>query len=98
MARKNIGFEVAEECFAEYGINVKEAIDAALEIPVSVHCWQGDDVGGFETWMEDLMADCCNRQLSRKSKNSGELRADEQVLSYCPAKQGLTFMQCMQSL
>lgn len=88
MARKNIGFEVAEECFAEYGINVKEAIDAALEIPVSVHCWQGDDVGGFENMDGGLDGGIAvTGNYPGKARTPEELRADfEQVLSYLPGK------------
>ena len=48
MAKKGAGFEFAKECFAGYGVDVDDAVRAALAIPVSVHCWQGDDVTGFE--------------------------------------------------
>ena len=41
-------FELARSRYARYGVDV-EAVLAQLEtVPISVHCWQGDDVGGFE--------------------------------------------------
>ena len=41
-------FELAKESFAAYGIDVEAAIEKLSNIPVSLHCWQGDDVGGFD--------------------------------------------------
>ncbi len=38
----------AKEIFAEYGVDTEKAISALKEIAVSVHCWQGDDVAGFD--------------------------------------------------
>ena len=38
----------AKEIFAEYGIDADKAINDVANIPISIHCWQGDDVGGFE--------------------------------------------------
>ena len=34
--------------YEKYGINVKKACEKLAEIPVSIHCWQGDDVIGFD--------------------------------------------------
>ena len=42
------GYEYAKEVYAAYGINVDAAIARIDKIPVSMHCWQGDDVIGFE--------------------------------------------------
>ena len=41
-------YELAREQFAAYGVDTDAAIKKALSVPVSLHCWQGDDVGGFE--------------------------------------------------
>ncbi|MDR2619050.1 MAG: L-rhamnose isomerase, partial [Treponema sp.] len=41
-------YSLAKEAYGKFGINADAAIDAALEIPISVQCWQGDDVTGFE--------------------------------------------------
>ncbi len=42
------GFEYAKEVFLERGVDVEKAIKKADSIPVSMHCWQGDDVTGFD--------------------------------------------------
>ena len=39
-------YEVAKAEYASYGVDTERAINALREIPVSVHCWQGDDVVG----------------------------------------------------
>lgn len=41
-------FVLAKQQFAELGVDVDAAITALDNIPVSMHCWQGDDVAGFE--------------------------------------------------
>ena len=42
------GYEVAKEFYAQYGIDVDKVIETVDSTPISMHCWQGDDVGGFE--------------------------------------------------
>ena len=42
------GFDYAKERYAALGVNVERAMEALDRIPISVHCWQGDDVLGFE--------------------------------------------------
>ncbi|MBO4251887.1 MAG: L-rhamnose isomerase [Clostridia bacterium] len=41
-------FAVAKEKYARFGIDVEKAIEKVKKIPVSIHCWQGDDVVGFD--------------------------------------------------
>lgn len=41
-------YDSARAAFADWGVDTEAAITALLAIPISVHCWQGDDVGGFE--------------------------------------------------
>ena len=40
-------YKLAKERYAQIGVDTDKAIEKALSIPVSVHCWQGDDVRGF---------------------------------------------------
>lgn len=42
------GFEAAKQAFAEWGVDAEAALARLARIPISVHCWQGDDVRGFE--------------------------------------------------
>ncbi len=41
-------YEVAKNIYANYGVDIEKALNAVKEIPVSLHCWQGDDVIGFD--------------------------------------------------
>lgn len=42
------GLGLAKQRFAAVGIDVEEALRQLDRLPVSMHCWQGDDVSGFE--------------------------------------------------
>ena len=50
MNEKNIllGYEYAKEAYAAIGVDVDAAMQKADAIPVSMHCWQGDDVIGYD--------------------------------------------------
>jgi L-rhamnose isomerase len=43
------GYESAKERYALWGVDVEKALDRLAAIPLSLHCWQGDDVYGFES-------------------------------------------------
>ena len=50
-SRLHIGlplFTEAEKIYRALGVDVDAAFRRVAEIPVSIHCWQGDDVHGFE--------------------------------------------------
>jgi len=42
-------YELARQRYAEFGVEADRAIETLAGIPISMHCWQGDDVGGFES-------------------------------------------------
>lgn len=42
-------YELARQAYADWGIDTEKALIALAAIPISMHCWQGDDVRGFET-------------------------------------------------
>ena len=42
------GYELAKELYAQYGVDVDKAMELCDSTPISIHCWQGDDVAGFE--------------------------------------------------
>ena len=44
-----MSYNDAKKKFAKIGIDTEKAIAQLSKIPISLHCWQGDDVGGFET-------------------------------------------------
>jgi L-rhamnose isomerase len=41
-------YDLARDAFAAWGVDTESAMQALSGIAISVHCWQGDDVGGFE--------------------------------------------------
>ena len=41
-------YESAREIYAKLGVDTDAAIEKCKNVPVSLHCWQGDDVTGFD--------------------------------------------------
>ena len=41
-------YKTAMARYAELGVDTEVAIAKLAKVPISLHCWQGDDVGGFE--------------------------------------------------
>ncbi|MDD2404075.1 MAG: L-rhamnose isomerase, partial [Victivallaceae bacterium] len=41
-------FQLAAEKYSELGVDVESAMKQLDEVAISLHCWQGDDVSGFE--------------------------------------------------
>ena len=44
----NRQYELAKEAYAAIGIDTEKVIDTLKNVPISMHCWQGDDVKGFD--------------------------------------------------
>jgi L-rhamnose isomerase len=42
-------YEAAKERYAEFGVDTDAALEALKRYAISLHCWQVDDVGGFES-------------------------------------------------
>ena len=47
-------YRLAEERYAALGVDTAKALQQLADIPISIHCWQGDDVGGFENAGQQL--------------------------------------------
>ena len=45
---KDNRYDVARQTYAMLGVDTEAVIEQLSTIPISIHCWQGDDVGGFE--------------------------------------------------
>ena len=43
-----MSYDETKRIYAEYGVDADRALAELDRIPVSIHCWQGDDVLGFE--------------------------------------------------
>ena len=51
----------AKEMFAAVGVDTDAALKTLRQIPVAMHCWQGDDVIGFQQCQRDLSHEPCYR-------------------------------------
>jgi len=81
-------YEAAQQRYAEYGVDTDKAMKRLGEIAISLHCWQGDDVGGFES-SESLAGDgvTVTGSYPGKARTPEELRNDlGKVLSLLPGK------------
>ncbi len=96
MAKKNLGWDCAKEIFAEYGVDAQAAIDAALAIPIAMHCWQGDDIGGFEKAAGGADGGIAvTGNFPGRARTPEELRADfEKVLSFIPGTSRINLHAC----
>jgi len=84
-------YGLAKDCYAELGVDTDKALQQLSKIAVSLHCWQGDDVEGFES----------NNKLSSsgliatgnypgKARTPDELRMDlEKAISLIPGRHRL---------
>ncbi len=71
------GYEAAKEFYAQYGIDVDKAIEICDRVPLSIHCWQGDDVIGFEKSAGSLTGGIqTTGNYPGKARTADELRAD----------------------
>jgi len=48
MMSKETSYPLALEAYAACGVDTEQALATATQTPIAIHCWQGDDVGGFE--------------------------------------------------
>jgi len=84
-------YSLAREKYAEIGVDTDQAMAKLAAIPISLHCWQGDDVGGFESLGEELGGGLAvTGNYPGKARTPEELRQDiEKVLSLIPGKHRL---------
>ncbi len=85
-------YQAAKERYAELGVDTDAAMARLVRIPISLHCWQGDDVGGFEVKEEGLDGGgiMATGAYPGKARTADELRADiEKALSLIPGSHRL---------
>ncbi|MDR1419890.1 MAG: L-rhamnose isomerase [Treponema sp.] len=88
LSRIDRAYEDAKDAYAAFGVNADRAVKAALAIPVSVQCWQGDDVTGFEG-ADGITGGgiLATGNYPGRARNGDELRADaEFAFSLIPGK------------
>jgi L-rhamnose isomerase len=84
-------FSLAQERYSQLGVDVDRALKTLAQIPISLHCWQGDDVGGFENFGGTLGGGLvATGNYPGKARTPDELRADlEKTYSLIPGKHRL---------
>ena len=83
-------YETAQELYAQYDVDPDKAIQIIESTPISLHCWQGDDVTGFEVDATGLGSDGIQTtgNYPGRARNGDELRQDlEQAMSLIPGNQ-----------
>ncbi|MCD6342558.1 MAG: L-rhamnose isomerase [Spirochaetaceae bacterium] len=86
-------YKDAKEQYAELGVDTDKAIAALKTVPISLHCWQTDDVGGFESPDAELSGGGIQvtGNYPGKSRNITEMRADlDKVMNIVPGNQRLS--------
>jgi len=87
----NKAYDLAVAQYAAIGVDVNKAVEQLDKLPISLHCWQADDVKGFEVSKGDLTGGIqATGNYPGSSRTIQELRADiEKVLSLLPGKHRL---------
>jgi L-rhamnose isomerase len=81
-------FDIATQRYADLGVDVDAALRTLATISISMHCWQGDDVGGFEKTGGEIGGGlAATGNYPGKARSADELRADaSKALSLIPGK------------
>ena len=79
-------YNLAKERYAMLGVDTDKALEILAQIPISLHCWQGDDVAGFESPDTELGGGiAATGNYPGKARNANELRRDlDKVYSLIP--------------
>jgi L-rhamnose isomerase len=82
---------MATERYAGLGVDTEQALERLAGISLSLHCWQGDDVGGFESPDASLGGGlAATGNYPGKARTAGELRSDlDRVYSLIPGNHRL---------
>ncbi|MEN8171826.1 MAG: L-rhamnose isomerase [Chloroflexota bacterium] len=73
----NQAYQLARERYAALGVDTDKALAQLSQTPISLHCWQGDDVAGFEDPTRDLSGGImATGNYPGKARTADELRSD----------------------
>jgi L-rhamnose isomerase len=86
--RIQVAYDLSKERFAETGVDTESALRTLDQVPISIQCWQGDDVRGFEDPEGDLTGGIqTSGNYPGRACNASELRADLEIaLSEIPGQ------------
>ena len=88
-------YNQAKEIYAKHGIDTEVVLNTLKTLPVSLHCWQGDDVKGFDQDGPLTGGIQTTGNYMGKARTPEELIADmEKVMSLCPGKKKINVHAC----
>lgn len=95
-AKAHIAYEAASERYAEMGVNSDQALERLGAIAISVHCWQGDDVRGFEKSTQTLSGGIAvTGNYPGRARTPRELRDDlEMAFKLIPGRHRVNLHAC----
>ena len=76
-------YEFAKTDYAKYGVDTEKAMELLKNVPIAIHCWQGDDVGGFDSDMALSGGIQTTGNYPGKAKTPEQLMADMDVAMSC---------------
>lgn len=81
----------AKEIYGQYGVDAEQAMARLAQVSISIHCWQGDDVGGFEAAEAATGGGIqATGNYPGKARTADELRMDlEKALGLIPGRHRL---------
>jgi L-rhamnose isomerase len=90
-SRIQSAYSLAKESYAALGIDTEQVLKKLAGVPISLHCWQGDDVVGFENPNGELTGGiAATGNYPGKARNADELRSDlNKVFSMIPGSHRL---------
>ena len=93
-------FNLAKERYAELGVDVEKSLQALASTPISLQCWQGDDVAGSENPNAALTGGIqATGNYPGKARSLTELRADlDQALALIPGNHRVNLHACYADL
>ncbi|MBE7087216.1 MAG: L-rhamnose isomerase [Clostridiales bacterium] len=88
-------YQSAKQDYLKFGIDTDKVLERLSKIPVSLHCWQGDDVTGFDHDGPLTGGIQTTGNYPGKARTPEELMADmEKVMALCPGKKKLNVHAC----
>ena len=85
----------AKEKYARLGVDVEKAIETVKNIPISMHCWQGDDVIGFDSTGSLTGGIQTTGNYPGRARTPQELMADlDKAMSLIPGKKKINVHAC----
>ena len=88
-------YNQAKEIYAKLGIDTEKVLETLKTLPVALHCWQGDDVKGFDQDGPLTGGIQTTGNYPGKARTPEELIADmEMVMSLCPGTKKINVHAC----